>query len=117
MAEVSVAGGQVSIQLSLGEKVGALHGDIRLPRAAVRAVRVVDRPFAEVRGFRSPGTRIPGFMALGTWRRSRGPEFVAVYRGQRGVVLEVDASLGKYQRIIISTHDPDRICDLLAAAA
>jgi hypothetical protein len=115
MARVSITSGEVSVQLSMPEKIGALRGDIRFPRSAVRTVRVVDEPFAEIGGIRSPGTRIPGVMALGTWRLSGGREFVAVYRGDRGVVLDLDTNHAAYQRIILSTKDPDGIRRVLAA--
>jgi hypothetical protein len=116
MAEIRVDGGQVSIRLNLAEKIGAFHGDLRFPRSAVRTVRVVDKPFGEIQGIRSPGTRVPGVIALGTWRRRGGRDFVAVYRGQRGIVVEVDASHANYQRVILSTTAPDDVRDLLTAA-
>ena len=84
----------------------------------VRAARVVDKPFAEIQGFRSPGTRVPGIMALGTWRRPGGDrDFVAVYCGERGIVVEVDPKASSYRRVILSSKDPDGVRNLLAAAA
>jgi hypothetical protein len=117
MAEIEVKGGQVSIQLSLLERVGALKSDLCFPLSAVKSVRIVERPFGEIQGIRSPGTRVPAMMALGTWRRRGERDFVAVYRGQRGVVVEIDANQTNYQRIILSTEDPDRVRKLLASAA
>jgi len=116
MAEIRVDGGQVVVQLSLTEKIGALHGDLHFPPSAVRAVRVVDKPFGEIRGIRSPGTWVPGVVALGTWRRREGRDFVAVYRSKRGIVVDVDANQVNYQRIILSTNDPDGACNLLTSA-
>jgi len=115
MAEIRVEGGEVSIHLSLAEKIGALHGDLHFPRSAVRTFRVVDKPFYEVEGIRSPGTGVPGVIALGTYRSHGRRDFVAVYRGERGVVLEVDADRVNYQRVILSTKDPDRFWNQLAA--
>jgi hypothetical protein len=118
MAQIQIEGEMVVIHLSRAEKFGALHGDLRIPRSAVRAARVVDKPFAEIQGFRSPGTRVPGIMALGTWRRRGGDrDFVAVYCGERGVVVEVDPNASSYLRVILSTKDPDGVRNLLAAAA
>jgi len=72
MAQIKIEDETVMIRLSRAEKFGALHGDLRFPLSAVRAARVVDKPFAEIQGLRSPGTRVPGIMALGTWRRRGG---------------------------------------------
>jgi len=115
MAGIGIEGGEVSIHLNLAEKVGALHGDIHFPRSAVRAVRIVDRPFSEIEGIRSPGTGVPGVIALGTWRAHGKRDFVAVYRGQRGVVIETAVEQTKYRRVILSTKDPERARDLLTA--
>jgi len=118
MAQIKIEGETVVIHLSRAEKFGALRGDLHFPRSAVRVARVVDQPFAEIQGFRSPGTRVPGLMALGTWRRRGGErDFVAVYRGERGIVVEVDPDASSYLRVILSTKDPDGVRNLLAAAA
>jgi len=117
MAELRFADKTVVVHLSRVEKFGALGGDLHFPRSAVRAARVVDKPFAEIQGFRSPGTRVPGIMALGTWRRPGGDrDFVAVYCGERGIVVEVDPKASSYRRVILSTKDPDGVRNLLAAA-
>ena len=116
MAEIQVEGGRVSIHLSVAEKIGALHGDVHFPVSAVRAVRVVDRPFGEIEGFRAPGTGVPGVIALGTYRARGGQDFVAVYRGERGVVIEIDADNTKYRRVILSAEDPDRVRSLVESA-
>ncbi len=117
MAEIQVeTGGQVSIHLSFVEKIGALHGDLHFPTSAVRSVRVVDKPFCEIEGIRSPGTGVPGVVALGTYRAHGRRDFVAVYRGKRGVVIEIDADNTKYRRVILSAKDPDHVRDILASA-
>jgi hypothetical protein len=113
MAEICIEGDDVVVQLGLLEKLGALHGVVRIPRSAVTAVRVVDQPFAEIRGLRFPGTGVPGVVALGTWRRERARDFVCVYRGQRGVVIDLDPRAAPYQRVIVSSRNPDRIRSLL----
>ncbi len=116
MAEIQIEGGQVSIRLSFAEKIGALHGDLHFPVSAVRAVRVVDKPFCEIEGFRSPGTGVPGVIALGTYRAHGSRDFVAVYRGERGVIIEIDAGNAKYRRVILSAKDPDRVRSVVASA-
>jgi hypothetical protein len=116
MAEFQIEGGQVSVHLSFAEKIGAFHGDLHFPVSAVRSVRVVDKPFGEIEGIRSPGTCIPGVIALGTYRARGRMDFVAVYRGERGVVIEIDANSTKYKRVILSAKDPDRLRGAVAQA-
>jgi hypothetical protein len=100
MAEIRIENGDVIVHLGLLEKAGALHGDVRIPRSAVTAVRVAENPFAEIKGIRFPGTGVPGLIALGTWRRKEAREFVCVYRGQSGVVIELDSRFAPYKRVI-----------------
>lgn len=117
MAQIKIEAETVVVHLDPAEKFGALHGDLHFPRSAVRATRIVDTPFAEIQGVRSPGTRVPGIMALGTWRRrGGGRDFVAVYRGERGIVVEVDPNASSYLRVILSAKDPDGVRNLLATA-
>ena len=69
-------------------KLAAIRGDVRVPRRAVTSVRVVDNPFAELHGWRV-GTAIPGVIGLGSMKYRDGTDFMAVYRGKRGVVIDL----------------------------
>ena len=113
MAEIHIEGDDVVVQLGLLERLGALHGVLRIPRSAVTAVHVVEQPFAEIKGIRFPGTGVPGLIALGTWRQKGARDFACVYRGQRGVVIDVDPRAAPFQRVIVSSRNPDRIRSLL----
>ena len=68
MATLITDGGDLVLALSAWERLGGLHGDIRVPLGSVEEVAVTDRPFGELRGMRAPGTGWPGRIALGTWR-------------------------------------------------
>jgi hypothetical protein len=113
MAEIRIQDGDIIVQLGSLEKIGALHGDVRVPRSAVIAMRVVENPFAEIQGIRFPGTGVPGLIALGTWRRGKARDFVCVYRDQPGVVIDIDPAAATYQRVIISSSDPNGVRKLL----
>ena len=110
MATLRREGDEIVLKLNDLEKAGALHGDVRVPASAVRAVRVSAAPFRELRGVRAPGTGVPGVVALGTWRRRGGKDFAAVYRGGPCVVVELEGA--EYGRLIVSAHDA---ADVVAA--
>ena len=85
--DASVENGALNLRLSRPEKLGALHGDVRVACDAVEDLYVSRRPFGELRGVRAPGTGVPGRIALGTWRY-RGDKDFAISRVEhwRGVL-------------------------------
>jgi hypothetical protein len=105
MATVRREGDEVVVRLNDIEKTFAMRGDVRVPASALAAVRVTGTPFRELRGMRSPGTGLPGVIALGTWRYSGGKDFVAVYRGGPAVVVDLEGA--PFKRLIVSAHDAD----------
>jgi hypothetical protein len=54
VASVIVDGTDVVVHLSGLEKLAAFRGDVRLPAASVRAVKVEPSPWGALRGIRSP---------------------------------------------------------------
>jgi hypothetical protein len=113
MATVRREGDELVVLLNDLEKLGALRAFVRVPAAAVRSVRVSESPFRELRGIRAPGTGFPGIVALGTWRYRGGKDFVAVYRGEPAVVVELEGA--PFARLVVSSHDAVRLRDDLAA--
>ena len=69
----------LAVRLCSLEKIGALRGDIRLPLASFRVVRISDTPWSELRGIRASGTGVPGVISLCTRRGAWRPDFAAVY--------------------------------------
>lgn len=107
-------GGNLVLSLSRWERLGGLHGDIRVPLSAVEDVAVTQRPFGELRGMRAPGTGWPRVIALGTWRGRREKGFAAVYRGQPGVFVRLRGS--PFAWLCISTDDPHAVVERIRAA-
>lgn len=103
MATLSVEGGDLVVTMSDLEKLEAMHGDVRVPLLSVRDVRVVDDAWPELRGIRSPGTGIPGVIAVGTRRGSFGKDFAAVHG--KGPAVVVDLGAGDYARVVVTTED------------
>lgn len=104
MVRLLVDQAQLEIELSPVERALALRKDsIRIPREAIVQAQLTDDPWTWLRGVRSPGTHIPGAVAVGTWRGPAGTDF-AVVRGRRldGVVITL-AEGQDFHRIILST--------------
>jgi hypothetical protein len=114
VADLVVEGTNLVLRLSRIEKVGALHGDVRVPLSAVSGVRATATPYEELRGLiRCPGTGWPRLIALGTYRWPGTKAFAAVYRDKPGVV--VDLTGVHFQRLVVSTADADDVVGRLMA--
>lgn len=114
MARFDLDGADLVVRLSALERLGAMRGDVRIPLAAIRNVRVSDRPWSELRGIRAPGTGIPGVISLCT-RRGRGVvDFAAVYRGRQAVV--VDAENTAFNRLVVSCSDAPNVAERIRGA-
>ena len=114
MATIRREGDEVVVKLNDLERLGALHGDLRVPATAVRTVRLTEQPFREIRGIRAPGTGVPRVLALGTWRYSGGKDFVVVHRNEPGIVVELEGA--GFKRLIVSSHDAALLADALQPA-
>lgn len=106
MAAVSITDHDVTVELTLREKVGGLLGNVRIPRSQIRAVELIDGPVSAPRGIRSPGLALPGLVKVGTWRsRSAGRQFVSVRRGVPAVRLHLEGH--RYDQVVVSVDDAE----------
>lgn len=117
MAELKVEGDEVVVELSALEKGESLHGNLRFPRASVRAVEVLDDAHGELRwrGLKAPGTRIPGVVEVGTFRLKDRKIFAAVHHDTpRGVRVLLDGA--NYDELVVGCADPESVAALLPPA-
>jgi hypothetical protein len=111
MATLEVEGENLILRLSRWEKFGALHGDVRVPRASVRAISASKQPWKVLRGIRAPGTGCPGLIMLGTTRGSGWKDFNAVYRRRPVVVVDLEGE--EFARLVVTNDDAPAAVDRL----
>lgn len=108
MAELSVQGSELIVSLSGKEKLGALQkGDLSFPTSSIIDIARVDNGRHSVVGIRSPGTGVPGKIALGTWRTKRGKDFVATYNNDPAYLITLMGE--SFDRLIISSPEVDEL--------
>jgi hypothetical protein len=112
MAKLIINDRNVTVSLSVVEKLEALHGDVTVPRSAVAQVRTVPDGMVEVHGLRAPGTGLPGVIKVGTWRNREGNTF-AVCHGRRPAIV-LDLVGASYNRLVVTLDDPEHAMRLLA---
>ena len=106
MARIDIYEGMLVLRLSFVERrTGFVRGDAQIPLSAIRAVRTVDDPWAELRGMRSPGTTLWKSLAVGTWRFPGGKDFVALHGHSPGVVVDLTGL--EFARILYSSRDAE----------
>jgi hypothetical protein len=109
MAALVPEGDDLVLRLSRREKLGAVHGDVRVPLSAVEDVAVTEAPFGDLRGIRAPGGAWPRRFALGTWRYRGGKDFVALYRGRPAVIVRLRGA--PYRRLLVCDEDAARTAE------
>ena len=102
MAEVMQVDGELILQLSLREKIFALHGNPRAKVSDLISTTESDTPWTKevLRGVRAPGTGIPYVALLGSMRCKGGKDFTAMYK--RGPVRIYEFGAGEFKRWIVS---------------
>lgn len=113
MSRVEVTDREVRIRFSLGEKLGGLLRDQRIPVGAVRGVEVVPDGLRATRGIRAPGLGLPGVRKIGTWRGRGARDVVSVRRGQPAVVIDLEGQ--RYRRAVIGTDRAEEVAAELGA--
>lgn len=102
MAKIVEVSGELVLQLSLREKIFALHGNPTAKTTDLVSTIESANPWSKevLRGVRAPGTAIPYVVLLGTMRFRRGKDFTAIYK--RGPVRIYEFSAGEFKRWIVS---------------
>lgn len=101
------------VKLSFGEKIWGMHGDFKIPGAAIRGAQPLKQDFWKKLGVRIPGTALPGVIIAGTylWRRDRAWVYWSRFAG-KNQPLEIRLAKGfGYDRLVIGTTDAQALAD------
>jgi hypothetical protein len=102
MATLTKSNGNVQLNFSKLEVLGAFHGSLSAPEEWIESISYSDKPWsAEVMaGVRAPGTGIPLLIMLGTIRRLKSKSMCAVYK--RRPVTIVNFKEGPYKTWVVT---------------
>jgi hypothetical protein len=113
MANIALEGDEIVLKLSSGERILALHRDVRVPLGAVESVDVVDEPIHRIHGLKPRNFKVfggywPGRFAYGAFFDGAVRQLLfAAVNGRKPHGLEVTLDGAKYTRLIVSLEDPD----------
>jgi hypothetical protein len=105
MARLFVDGPYLVVGLSWLEKLGAAHGNVRVPLRAVRSAEAEPHPWDAMRGIKLAGTGIPGVAVLGTRYFNGGRDFAAVVGHGPAVRAELSHE-SPFAQLLVSVRDP-----------
>lgn len=108
MAEFRVEGEQLVLHLTRAEKLEGVHGDLHVPLSAVAGVELLEdahEPVCIGSGIKI-GTRIPGFVEVGTIQGLKRRVFAAVHHDTpRGVRVSLEGV--SFDEWIVGCVDPE----------
>ena len=115
MVDVHVEGSTVTFEVRGLHKLWALKGRIEARRRQVAGARH-DPSVARGcwKGWRMPGTHVPGLIIAGTFYLGGERVFWDVRDASRAVVVELDGHA--YDRLVIEVEDPAAVVAMLTAA-
>ena len=117
MAEVHIEGDTLHIDLSLADKILAVHGSMRIPLQHIAGITVADESAWGMMWRKIIGTNAPGIKIAGTFFSGDGLVFCDFRDGKS--CLQINVTHETYTKIIVQLDDlsePQRIASDLQAA-
>lgn len=116
MVEISLRGDMLRVDVQGLHKLWALKDRIEVPLASVRDVRRDPQAATGFwKGWRVPGTHVPGLIVAGTYYQSHQRVFYDVVRASRAIVIELEGE--RYDRLVVEVEHPEREVARLRTAA
>jgi hypothetical protein len=107
MVDVRIEGSSVVFEPRGLHKFWTLRWRVEVPRSAIRLARRAPAGVTDGwKGWRLPGTHIPGLLVAGSYRLDGEWHFWDV-RGRGHRAVEVLLSGTRYSRIVVDVDDPD----------
>ena len=115
MVEIRIAGDLAVLEVQGWSRLWALKSRLEIPLANVRGVRV-DPEIARGwwKGFKAPGTHVPGVIVAGTFYQDGKRIFWDVRDPERTIVVELVDD--RYDELIVEVEDPAAEVARLTAA-
>ena len=104
MATVTVAGNDLVVHVEGWHKLWAFKSRISVSLDHVRGARADPDIVRGWKGWRAPGTYLPGVIVAGTYHRHGERIFWDVRDPSKAVVIELEDE--KYSRLVVEVDDP-----------
>jgi hypothetical protein len=115
MIEVRREGDRVLFEVEGMHKVWALKSRLEIPLAHIRGARRDPKAVHGWKGWKAPGTYVPGLITAGTFYLHGERIFWDVRNPENAIVVDLDDDT--YSQLIIEVEHPDATVELLTTAA
>lgn len=112
MVKITLEGSDVAFDIEGLHKLWSFKNRLKIPRGHVRGARRDASVFHESKGWRAPGTNIPGLFTAGTFHLHGNRIFWDVRHPAKAIVVELHDE--QYKELIIEVEDPDAAVALLS---
>jgi hypothetical protein len=115
MVEIAVRGDRVHFEVKGWDRFWALKTELDIPLSHIKSVRAdPDAARGWWKGFRLPGTNIPGVLTAGTFYQGDGFVFYDVHNYDNTIVFELDHE--HYRRMVVEVADPGEAVSMIEKA-
>jgi hypothetical protein len=111
MATISIDGSDLIIDVHGLDKLWTLRRRLTFPLTHIHGATADPGIVVEPKGWRGPGTHLPGVVVAGTFHQDDQKVFWAVHHKDKAVVIELKDDT--YQRLIIEVDDPRATVELI----
>jgi hypothetical protein len=113
VTQITMANGRLRVEILGWDKLWAFKSRLDFPREhVVQARRWDPERDPKWKGFRSPGTCLPGVIVAGTYRRKGERIFYDVHKFRHAIVVELRDE--PFARIVVEVKDPDAVLRLIS---
>jgi len=112
MVNVTRDGETVVFDVQGSHKLWAFKSRLEIPRRNIRGARRDPSAVRGWKGWKAPGTHIPGFLTAGTFHLDGKRIFWDVRTPENVVVVDLNDE--HYDQLVIEVKNPDAVVDLLS---
>lgn len=95
---------RLEVVLSITERALSFRKEnVLIDRSSITKVQLTDDAWNWLRGVRSPGTFVPGAVAMGTWKSAFGRDFALIRRRRPSVIIDIRGH-DEFERVIVTTR-------------
>jgi hypothetical protein len=111
---ISIEGDVLTVVVRGFDKLWSMKSQLDIPIAHVRGAAVDPAIVHEPKGWRGPGSNVPGVITAGTFHQDGKRIFWDVHHGDNAVVIELQHD--SFERLVVEVDDPYAAVALIESA-